>query len=100
MPFWYLDRPSLAQITGADTVIVIDGRTYYAGVNAVLRGVYPGGPVSVCVQTSIVTPEVKRCYNWTVTAASADFVETGDSLLPGLRLNIPGVSQTYTPKKK
>src|SRR3989344_6010438 len=59
MPFWYLDRPSLAQITGADTVIVIDGRTYYAGVNAVLRGVYPG-----------------------------------------LRLNIPGVSQTYTPKKK
>ena len=65
MPYWYVDRPSIAQITGADTVIVINGTAYYAGVHGVLRGVYHG-TVNVCVQTSIVTPEVKRCYAWTV----------------------------------
>ena len=99
MPFWYLDRKSNAQITGADTVIIIDGTPYYAGVNAVLRGVYPGGPVSVCVQTSIVTPEVKRCYDWTVTSASAFGLQADDPLPSGLMMNVPGVSQTYTPKK-
>jgi hypothetical protein len=95
-PFWYLDKPHIAQINGADNIITIDGKQYYAGIHAVLRGVSPGN-VIVCVQTSIQTPEVKRCYTWVITAPiSADRIPLAGGSGNKLKyMNVEGVSQTF-----
>ncbi len=95
-PFWYLSRPDVAQVAGADNIITIDGTQYYAGIHAVLRGVSEG-TVIVCVQTSITTPEVKRCYDWTITPpVSADVIPySEESGLILKYMNVKGVSQTY-----
>jgi hypothetical protein len=95
-PFWYVNRPDIAQINGADKMVIIDGKTFYGGVNAILKGIWPG-TVQVCVQTSLVIPEVKQCQTWTVTAASATTMSVGADV-PRLRyMEVKGVSQVYIP---
>lgn len=96
-PFWYVSDPSRAQINGGDTMVIINGQTYYGGIHGNLRGVFPGS-VNACVQTSLVTPQVLRCYTWTVVAADearAMGLDVG-APIPVLRyMNVEGVAQTF-----
>ena len=64
-PFWYSRDPSKLQVNGGDTMVIINGQTYYGGIHGNIRGIWTG-TVEACVQTSLVTPQVLKCYTWTV----------------------------------
>jgi hypothetical protein len=97
-PFWYVSDASRAHIVGGDSVVVIDGKQYFGGVRGNLRGIYQG-TVDVCVQTSLVTPQVAKCYPWTVTSTPppAMLVDTMVPELPYNEKNTPDVNQMYQP---
>lgn len=94
-PFWYVSDPSKAMVIGADRAITIEGRTYYAGVNGAIRGVWTG-TVQVCVQTSIVRDDTKECRTWTVTASSGDALMRAEDV-PQLKfMNRTDFAQTFS----
>lgn len=97
IPFWYSNDPAIVSIAGADTVTIINGQQYYGGINAVLRAIWLG-TTRIFTQTSIVTPQVRMGYDWTVVTSSVAAVLGIHSKGPTPMLkymNVPGITQTF-----
>jgi len=101
-PFWYVKNGAYLSILGANKVIIVDGAKYFAGPDAVVRGIFQGSD-EACVQTSIVINNTFRCRPWMVTLTSALEalgVRFPEPPLPRYNIyNTPDVQQTYPPRR-